>query len=41
MYGVLTWGAGDGNNVLIDFSATTTSSDLNEVDSLITFVEIV
>ena len=39
--GVLTWSAGDSNNVLIDMSATTTSSDLNEVDSLITFVEIV
>ena len=39
--GVLTWSAGDSNNVLIDFSATTTSSDLNDVDSLITFVEIV
>ena len=39
--GVLTWSAGDSNNVLIDMSATTTSSDLNDVDSLITFVEIV
>ncbi len=29
------------DDVLIDFSATNTSSDLNEVDSLITFVEIV
>jgi len=39
--GVLTWSAGDSNNVLIDMSATTTSSDLIDVDSLITFVEIV
>lgn len=41
--GVLTWRATiwNVNKVLIDFSATTTSSDLNEVDSLITFVEIV
>jgi len=37
--GVLTWSAGESNNVLIDMSATTSSSDLNEV--LITFVEIV
>ncbi len=41
--GVLTWKATiwNVNKVLIDFSATTTTSDLNEVDSLITFVEIV
>jgi|GEM_PF-2059615 uncharacterized delta-60 repeat protein len=39
--GVLTWSAGESNNVLIDMSATTTSSDFSEVDSLITFVEIV
>ena len=39
--GVLTWSTSMSNNVLIDFSATNTSSDLNEVDSLITFVEIV
>ncbi len=39
--GVLTWSTSESNDVLIDFSATTTSSDLNEVDSLITFVEIV
>jgi Ca2+-binding RTX toxin-like protein len=37
--GVLTWSTSESNDVLIDFSATTTSSDLNEV--LITFVEIV
>jgi Ca2+-binding RTX toxin-like protein len=39
--GVLTWSTSVSNNVLIDFSATTTSSDFSEVDSLITFVEIV
>jgi len=39
--GVLTWSTSVSNDVLIDFSATTTSSDLNDVDSLITFVEIV
>jgi len=38
--GVLTWNTG-GNTVLIDASSTITSSDLNYVDSLITFVEIV
>ena len=39
--GVLTWSTSESNDVLIDFSATTTSSDLNDVSSLITFVEIV
>ena len=39
--GVLTWSAGDSNNVLINISAYTNSSDLIDVDSLITFVEIV
>jgi len=39
--GVLTWSTSVSNDVLIDFSATTTTSDLNDVDSLITFVEIV
>ena len=39
--GVLTWSTSVSNDVLIDFSATSTTSDLNEVDSLITFVEIV
>jgi VCBS repeat-containing protein len=39
--GVLTWSTSVSNDVLIDFSATTTSSDFSEVDSLITFVEIV
>ncbi|MDP7628934.1 MAG: hypothetical protein QF530_13670 [SAR202 cluster bacterium] len=29
------------DDVLIDFSATTTTSDLNDFDGLITFVEIV
>ena len=38
--GVLTWNTG-GNTVLIDASATTTSSDLNEMDSFISFIEIV
>jgi len=39
--GVLTWSTSVSHDVLIDFSATTTSSDFSEVDSLITFVEIV
>jgi Ca2+-binding RTX toxin-like protein len=38
--GVLTWSAGE-SSVLIDMSDTITSSDLNNHDSLITFVEIV
>ena len=40
--GILTWNVDDtSNDVLIDLSATTTSSDMNEVESLISFVEIV
>jgi len=39
--GILTWDAGNTNNVLIDISTTTTLSGLNDIDSLITFVEIV
>ncbi len=40
--GILTWSTGiDSDNVLIDMSATTTSSDLSDFDGLITFVEIV
>lgn len=37
--GVLEWDAGV-NNVVIDLSATLSSSNLADVDSLITFVEI-
>jgi Ca2+-binding RTX toxin-like protein len=40
--GILTWNVDDtSNDVLIDVSATVASSDLNDLDSLITFVEIV
>jgi hypothetical protein len=40
--GVLTWDVDTTNNdVLIDLSATTNSSNLNDLDALITFVEIV
>ena len=40
--GILTWNVdATDNDVLIDMSATTTSSDLNDIVSLITFVEIV
>jgi Ca2+-binding RTX toxin-like protein len=39
--GVLTWSTSESNNVLIDISAYTNSSDLIDVSSLITFVEIV
>jgi Ca2+-binding RTX toxin-like protein len=40
--GVLTWDVDTTNNdVLIDLSATTNSSDLNDLDALISFVEIV
>jgi uncharacterized protein YjbI with pentapeptide repeats len=40
--GVLTWDVDTTNNdVLIDLSATVSSSDLNDLDALITFVEIV
>ena len=39
--GILTWNVDDtSNDVLIDVSATTTSSNLNDLDSLISFVEI-
>jgi len=41
--GVLTWDVliNDVDNVVIDLSATVTSSDLNDLDALISFVEIV
>ena len=40
--GILTWDVDTTNNdVVIDLSATTNSSDLNDLDALITFVEIV
>ena len=40
--GVLTWDVDTTNNdVLIDLSATINSSDLNDLDALISFVEIV
>jgi hypothetical protein len=39
--GLLTWGVDNTSNVLIDISAYTTSSDLIDVSSLISFVEIV
>lgn len=40
--GILTWDVDStSNDVLIDLSATTTSSNFNDVDSLISFVEIV
>ena len=41
--GVLTWDVliDDVDNVVIDLSATVTSSDLNDLDALISFVEIV
>ena len=40
--GILTWDVDSTNNdVVIDMSATVTSSDLNDLDALITFVEIV
>jgi len=40
--GILTWDVliDDADNVVIDLSATTTSSDLAVIDALITFVEI-
>jgi len=40
--GILTWDVDSTNNdVVIDMSATVTSSDLNDLDALISFVEIV
>jgi Ca2+-binding RTX toxin-like protein len=40
--GVLTWDVDTTNNdVVIDLSATVSSSDLNDLDTLITFVEII
>ena len=40
--GILTWDVDStSNDVVIDLSATTNSSDLNDLDALITFVEIV
>ena len=39
--GILTWSADGSNSVLIDMSVTTTSSDLNDLSTLITFVEII
>jgi hypothetical protein len=40
--GILTWDVDATNNdVVIDLSATVSSSDLNDLDALISFVEIV
>ena len=39
--GILTWDATNTNSVIIDLSTTLTSNSFNDIDPLVTFVEIV